>query len=207
MLWDKILLDQKDVFWIIVPGDGIYSYNPVNQKTERHIDVPETEIFSAALAPDGSLFFINNPYQISNISELQLFHYIPLKNIVEKLTIYLEANPTSSNILVDHKNRLWISRLGWMEPDKRWYQILPSPIFLTNYIETGSQSRWRLPKIIMESSNGWLWFRSDNGMAYLNINREEWCWFTTVKTEITEDQQHNLWMVANKQLYKYPLNP
>jgi ligand-binding sensor domain-containing protein len=67
--------------------------------------------------------------------------------------------------------------------------------------------RWKSPTILMESSDNRLWFESENGLVWLDPSEGKWCWFTTVQSNIVEDEEHNLWMIANEKLYKYPLKP
>lgn len=203
-----VILDKKDVFWVFVHADGIYSYNTITGEIKRHANLPNMEVTDAKLAPDGSIYFVNRATLQTGSLLLEVFNFMPETDLVEQVSTY-EMEKTQvrpfSNILVDRQNRLWLSDLGWMEPDGTWYAIIRSPVFLTNVAWTGGSSRWATPNILLESSDGRLWFRSDNGMAWLDPQKGEWCWFTTYQSNIVEDSDNNLWMIADGKLYKYAL--
>jgi hypothetical protein len=205
--WPEVLLDTRDVFWILVHKDAIYSYNPVTEDIERYIDVPDIIFSKAAISTDGSIFFSKQSSNAVVITDEDLYHFIPLMRKLEKISIPLEPWPLFSNILVDHTGRLWLDSIGWREPDGKWYQVQRSPVFITNILWSGLEHRWKTPKILMESSDNRLWFMSDNGLTWLDPKRGEWCWFTTEQSNIVEDSQNNLWMVADNKLYKLDLNP
>ena len=209
--WPEVILDSHGRFWIFVPKDAIYSYDPVTYKIESHAEISDLIVSDAALAPNGSIYFTSLHYlengMTLNIGDIELFSFLPQTGEIKKIIVPLEPWPTFSSILVDHSGRLWLDSLGWQEPDGRWYQVHRSPIFITNVLWSGLEHRWKTPQILMESSDGRLWFRSDNGMAWLDPQQGEWCWFTTEQSNIVEDQEHNLWMVADNYLYKLDLNP
>lgn len=203
-----VVLDKNDVFWAFVHTDGIYSYNSISGDIKRHVDLPNMEVIFAKLAPDGSIYFVNRATVQNGAFLLEVYHFVPETEFLERVpTFEIEKTQRGSfaNLLVDHKNNLWLSDIGWMEPDGTWYAIIRSPIFLTNIVWAGGSSRWATPNILLESSDGRLWFRSDNGLAWLNPEKGEWCWFTTYKSNIVEDSDHNLWMIADGKLYKNPL--
>ncbi len=86
-------------------------------------------------------------------------------------------------------------------------QIHQPSIFITLSRESPFSSRLSTPKILLESADGKLWFHHENGMISLDPKKGEWCWFTTYQSNIVEDSQHNLWMIADGKLYTYPLKP
>jgi hypothetical protein len=106
---------------------------------------------------------------------------------------------------MDHSGRLWLDDHAWMNSDGVWYDVVRSPVFITDKSDAGPNYVWDFPKVVFESSDGRLWFRSMNGMVSLNPEKGEWCWFTTEQSNIVEDSDHNLWMVADNKLYKLEL--
>jgi streptogramin lyase len=204
---NKVLFADNGIFWFFVQNDGIYSYSPVTQTTKRYADLPENKLVgSIALASDGSIFFSDG---FSSV-----YRFFPSTGDIKKIggtpLPFDNALPsTFRDILVDHTNRLWLGNVGWVEPDEytTWYQLVPSPVFITDKVDNLPIRQWEKPRLILESSDGLLWYKSSNGMVWLNPQKEEWCWFTTEQSNIVEDQQHNLWMIANGKLYKYPANP
>jgi hypothetical protein len=204
------LLDDDGKFWILASKDGIYSYDPVSHEIEKHASIPDVETNSslygsmATLAPDGSIYFLN----MTGERQVRLMHFFPKTGQLEyepNFDYYL--GDISYNLFMERSERLWVGDLGWMEPDGAWYRIVRSPVFITDRAERGVKYIWSSPSIVLESSNNLLWFRSDNGMTWLDPQKKEWCWFTTEQSNIVEDQQQNLRMIAGGNLYKYPLNP
>lgn len=207
----EILLDSQGVFWIFVHKEAIYTYNPTTKETTHIIDIPDQIVTKPTLAPDGSIYYINQYYLehglTRTINDKEIFHLLPESGTVEKIPVQLEPWPTFSNILVDQSDRLWLDSLGWREANGIWYQVHRSPIFITNVLWSGMDYRWKTPLILMESSDGRLWFRSDNGMTWLNPQKGQWCWFTTEQSNIVDDQQDSLWMVADNKLFKLDMEP
>jgi len=206
--WDKVLLDENGVFWIFAQKDGIYSYDPASQSVNRHVDLPgnDMSIKSVALAQDGSIFFSDD--------FVLVFRFSPKTGKMIRIggTPLPFDNATSlyfHNIVIDHKGRLWLGDIGWAEPDtyRTWYELIPSPVFITDKVEGLPIHKWEKPWLILESLNGLLWYKSSNGMVWLDPEQEKWCWFTTEQSNIVEDQQKNLWMIADEKLYKYSENP
>ncbi|MCP4357983.1 MAG: hypothetical protein GY796_08210 [Chloroflexi bacterium] len=209
--WSEVLLDSQGIFWVFVHKDAIYSYNSVTQEIGRHVEIPDILVADPRLAPDGSMYYINLYYighkPTHTIQDKEIFHFAPQTGKTEKVPIQLEPWPPASDILVDHAGNLWLGSLGWREPNGTWYQVHRSPVFITNVLWSGMEYRWKTPEIVMESSDGRLWFRSDNGMTWLDPRKGEWCWYTTEQSNIVEDQEGNLWMIADNKLYRYELEP
>ena len=204
----NLLLDDDEKFWIFENKGGIYSFDTVSRKIEQHVSMPDLETNSSlygsmiSLAPDGSIYFLT----ITNEQQSKLAHFFPKTNKLEFVPNFDHyLGDTSYNLFVDRSGRLWLGDLGWMETNGTWYRAVRSPVFITDRAESSENYIWSNPSIILESSNGLLWFQSDNGLTWLNPQKGEWCWFTTAQSNIVEDKQHNLWMIADEKLYKYSL--
>ncbi len=206
--WDEVLIDSNGIFWIFAQKDAIYSYDPIKQDIQRHAEISDRTIDQVVLAPNGSIYFRKH-YQSAMrfaFEENELFHFFPETGKIEEVEIPHKRLP-AGNILVDHTGRLWIDTVGWREPDGKWNIIYPNTWLYFWKMEWESDYRWATPNIILESSNGYIWYRGEKGMAWLDPKSMGGCWFTTENTNIVEDQQHNLWMVVDNKLYKYSLNP
>jgi streptogramin lyase len=206
--WDKVVLDKNGMFWIFVQADGLYSYNLLDQSIRLHIKFSDNDIpvRSVALAPDDSIFYSDN---FSSV-----FRFIPKTGELLRVggTPLPFENPYGlyfHNILIDNSGHLWLGNIGWAEPDTytTWYQLMPSPVFITNNVEGLPIHQWERPWLILGSLDGLIWYKSSNGMVWVNPQKEKWCWFTTAQSNITEDQQHNLWLIAYGKLYKYTIKP
>jgi hypothetical protein len=203
-----VRLDSNRVFWIIVPEGSIYKYNPISGQINKEADIPSSHIISDfRFAADKSIYYyaFDEAGKGTNyLPPMVLYHYIPEKK--QFTQIYIPLEPSGfPNILIDRQDRLWLGGSGWKESDNTWYQILRSSVFITNSQEGGSEPRWKSPYVLIESSDGRLWFQSDNGMTWLNPQKGEWCWFTTYQSNLVEDSDHNLWMIADGKLYKNAL--
>jgi hypothetical protein len=206
----NLLSSGDGKIWILASKDGIYSYDTVSHKIEKHVSIPNLETSSslygsmATLAPDGSIYLLS----MTGERQVNLMHFFPKTGQLEYVPNFdYYLGDISYNLFMERSGRLWVGDLGWMEPDGTWYRVVRSPVFVTDRSEGGNKYVWSSPSIVLQSSNGLLWFQSDNGLTWLDPQKGEWCWFTTEQSNIVEDEQHNLWMIANGKLYKYPLNP
>lgn len=201
----RVVLDRNDVFWIIPHQGFIYSYNTVTRILKKHVTLPQLAVLDVAVAQDGSLYILKGSSYITTTEDETLFHFYPATDKFEEIDVPLGPFPTYWNLLIDHTGNLWLNDRGWMEPNGTWHQIIRSPIFIANNVESGLDYRWKTPSLMLQSSDGKLWFKSDNGMAWLDTQKGQWCWFTTYQSDIVEDQQHNLWMIADSKLYRLAL--
>jgi hypothetical protein len=209
--WSTVLEDSEGMLWVLVNKDAIYSFDPISYQVNKHANISDVVISDAAISTDGDIYYLKDLNyfdipRIDSISEMQIDKFSPETGKIEQnVHIDLEPWPFFSNMLFDHKGRLWLDGVGFREPDGAWYQLQRSSIFVTNKIEDSIDNRWKPPSILMESSDGRIWFRSSNGTAWLDLEKEQWCWFTTYQSNIVEDSEHNLWMIADGKLYKNSL--
>jgi hypothetical protein len=188
--------------WVLAHQDGIYNYNIHSHQTQKFASL-DANIRSVTLNGDGSLYYnITTTSDNRNSQDLRRFF---VSTGIEVVPINLTFWSGYSNILTDRDGNLWLDAVGWKSPEGNWYQVHPSPLFITNIKHGASDSRMQVPHIEAETSDGRLWFRSDNGMIWLDPEKGEWCWFTTYQSNIVEDADRNLWMSADGKLYKMPL--
>lgn len=207
-IFSKILLDSKGVFWIFAHADGIYSYDPSTQVIEHQAKTPDLQFRRVALAPDGSIYFLKRWESVQfALQNDELFHFFPETGEIEPLEIPRERWPAFGNMLVDHTGRLWLDTVGWRELDGIWHRMYPNPSQYFRKMEVEADYRWATPNVILESSNGYIWYRAEKGMAWFDPQTEVGCWFTTENTNIVEDQENTLWMEANKKLYRFTMIP
>ena len=203
--WNKVLLDNEGTFWVLVQGDGIYRFSPDALAVSRHADLSSGAIRSVFMDSTNQIFFSDDFSAV--------FRFSSATGLTEKvggipLPLDNRYNLSFHGILIDHSNRLWVGNLGWAEPDeyRTWYQLFPAPIFVTRSEGSALYSQEN-PRLMLESVDGKLWYQFTGGAALLDPKAEKWCWFTTEQSNIVEDQQHNLWMVADNKLFKLYLTP
>jgi streptogramin lyase len=206
-----LFLDESGKFWIVKSQAGIYSFDPITTELKMRISIPDlilpsgSELMPVAFASDGSMYILNEAGKDG--SELLRF-FINTGEIERNVPVSLEYTWPIYSLFMDNLDRLWVHDLGWKDSDNVWHQIIRSPVFLINRkSDSGLNFTWPYAYIILESSDGTLWFRSENGMTSLNPQLGEWCWFTTYQSNIVEDSDRNLWMIADGKLYKLALNP
>lgn len=210
-----VVLDaEKNIFWVLVTDDGIYSYNPQTEVSQKHLalpDVGEYTLLDVTFSPDGNIYYYAvKPGGSVTHQNSRLYRFEISTESISSTIIRLEPSQTSPSIFADHSGRVWYGALGWMEADGTWYQMVRSPLFITNVLWSGMEYRWKSPTIILESSDYRLWYVGiDNkGTVWLDPEAGKWCLFTSYKTNnIVEDQEQNLWAVFDGELYRYPLNP
>lgn len=201
---------RQGEFWIFEKFQAVYSLNPKTSTLVKRLETPNVDFFynSVALAPDGSIYILDSlGNDSSSKNDLQILKFSPQNNELE--TIYnplFDLTPFSS-LFMDHSGRLWLDDHAWMNSDGVWYDVVRSPVFITDKSDAGPNYVWDFPKVVFESSDGRLWFRSMNGMVSLDPEKGEWCWFTTEQSNIIEDQDGNLWMIVENKLYTLDLEP
>jgi len=210
--YSQVLLEEDGMFLILVPKDGIYKYDPVSGEVKRLFDIHGT-FTDAKIASSGTIYVLFNEvkYQDGNpqVSSFLKFYDPETGTDGEyALTYYLEPYPLPFTLLIDYKGRVWMDNIAYVDENGDLYQLQRSPLFLSPIRESYNDYRYKRADIILESSDGRLWFlHPNNGMIYLDPEKGEWCWFTTYQSNIVEDSEHNLWMIADGKLYKLALKP
>jgi hypothetical protein len=169
-----LVFDAKwQLFWAFVSKDGIYNIDPKNGQIKFWISLPNlyANTFptyeSVKIADNGDIYLLYNTETMANalykfVPETGLFNYV--YNPVRE---YYALDPNSPYIT--KSGQLWVDDdTGWMGTDGVWHQVVRSPVFIVNrQPESGYTYSWSFAIPFYESSNGFLWFSSDNGIANL----------------------------------------
>lgn len=214
VFWSIVLLDPNEIFWIIPRKDIVYSYNPVTNQVEIHTNISDIYTKNAVSSPDGNIYIAREPLAQSTISsdyklkDGEILRYSPKTEGLEVLENPNGKWPAYGNLFVDHAGNLWLGAVGWWSPKVGWNKIYPNSIEYFVRIEVGGIHSWVEPEALLESSDKKLWFRvKGRGMAWLDVGTMVGCWFTTEYTNIFEDQDKILWIVADRRLYNHQLSP
>jgi hypothetical protein len=217
--WTKTFLDSRGVFWFVVEGDAIYSFDVTSQTVGRHSDLSNTYEIDVYQSMDGKIYiwhYPNNPTDSMpsfKMSKEEILRFDPETSLLETIAGPEMYWPNGGNLWIDSSYRLWMGATGWRDLGGTWHEIYPRPFLYFANMNTGN-FHWGSPaKIVFESSDGRLWFQrivyegadyesANWGMAWLDPQTMQGCWFTSEYTDIVEDQDHNLWMVINRKLYK-----
>lgn len=207
LAWNKIIY-LNNIFWIFAQRDSIYSFDPTTSQVEKHLGISDIEIQYIASSQDGKSIFIQvaGDEMSFSVTEGEYLQYVIDENRLLNLSIPSNEWPASGSILVDQSGNLWLSAVGWRTPDGKWRLLYPTPIHFFCAMQVEGGYDLELPKITFESSDGRLWFNSDKGMAWLDPVSMQGCWFTSIgASNVMEDLDRNLWMIADGKLYKLPL--
>ncbi|MDH3942588.1 MAG: hypothetical protein OEV06_00635 [Anaerolineae bacterium] len=213
--WPEVVLDDQEGFWIIVAGDGIYSYTPENNHLLKHEKIDLDQIGNLSLTSNKQLFVQGNDYD--DYPDWSVYRFSIVSGEVSEVQLPADSWPWGE-IFVDHENNLWFGAVSYLSPGGGWNLLHPD---IEGFAEAGSLGplAWvarASPHIIFESSNGLMWFERDggwdwnthsDGTAWYDPETGAGCWFTTVTGGIAEDSSGTLWTVADGQLYKLDLYP
>lgn len=208
--WPVVVFDPVGVFWIFIQRDGLYRYDPIAKEITKKIETPAFIVEEAVLAPEGILYFRLQLLSVV-LEKSELLQYDLVSGNVTVIENPDEPWPGFANLLVDQNGNLWLGANGWRQPDGSWHQLFPETMPFLERGRTPLSYNWSYPNLILESSNGILWFTKDTKMGYdatawYNPQTGNGCWFTTEYTNIVEDSHQTLWMVADGKLYRYDLN-
>ena len=216
---DSFSLEESGVLWI-AGGQYLYSFNPSTRKAQAYKilkDEDPSYLTHATISPSGLMYL-----SIDGKNEVIRFS-TEIGRVLDTIKIEMPIDQVNSKYSSSEENleyfrvrssfmgqngRLWIHNYGWMESDGTWHMLLSRfPGFFVNLSDEMGYG-WAIPEIVLEDSAGHLWFRSNSvGLVQFTPEKGEWCWFTTYQSNIVEDADHNLWMIADGKLYKYPLQP
>lgn len=209
------VVDRSGKIWIFVQDDGIYSYDPASQITNKHASLANVFVNTPVLSADGNFYFIDQHYSKMTrgnppfrISEEMIFQFILDTGEVIPLETPDEPWPMTWGMFVTASEQLWLSAVGFIDlTDGSWHLAHPEP---SRFFDNVGQDAWASPDPILESSNGLLWFNKYSGIyegtAWYDLDTGEGCMFTNIPANIVEDPQQQLWMFADGKLYRYSLN-
>lgn len=210
---DGVIITQSDgLIWIYQQQDGLYSYNPSSSELKHYKTSFDGVIQRMIASKEGYLLFSQKKEEGWKLSSGELVKYYPASQTTENIRVPFPRWPDYGSLLYTVSGDLWIGIHGYLSKDGSW--ILQSPDRLA-YINLGASSEsynWAHPKLLFQSSNGYLWYTNKTGDA-LGVDGSAWydpiseqgCWFTTESGNIVEDGQKSLWMAIDKKIYKYVL--
>ena len=214
--------DAAGIFWLLF-DDSLVRFDPSTLSSE--IVVSEEQGFdviqrprSLEIASDGTIWFFARDLADPNIGQRDynpaIVRYDPDTNEIRSYRHHkFREDIGNFDLLFDHLGSLWIGDYGWYEFDEQgtasWYQIIRSPIFVSENPAMYSQYRWERPLLELETLDRYIWFAGAS-IVRLDLETEEWCQLTNTWNwffSIAEDSQHNLWTVGNRQIYKFSQLP
>jgi len=199
---------------------AILRYDTSTKKSELVLEQPKDSwIVDFVITSDNTIWMVDAfsdnfllKYDL-NTEELQsyigTFSFRPGDDLVYDRTDDVIGRHT---LLLDQSERLWVDDRGWLEDLEStypsWHRIIRSPLFIVlTYGDNGYPFYyWERPQQTYQSSDGLIWFSSYAGVIKLNPKNGEWCLFTTYYSPVHESQNGNLWLIADKYLYKLEIS-
>lgn len=205
--WSEVVLDSNDIFWILVNFDAVYSFDLSTNQVNTHASLEDITVSLPVINPEAAKIYFKDVYKSPSTNNEGNFVYLIETDNVAPDFPSIEPWPHYRNVLVGDSGRIWYGGIGWYDQNTdEWYTIHRSEIFITMGFVDIRQNRWESPEILLESSDSRVWYRTYNGIAWFDPETDEMCWITTYTSNIVEDADHNLWMIADDKLYKNPLN-
>lgn len=196
---------DNGTFWLVVYHDAIYRYDLREKTVEKMISIDSLDLVASVLDPGNSIYLLTDNSQ-SMQSEHDFYQYSIEENKLIQMSIPSEIRYAEySNMLVDHRGRLYLDDVAWLEPDGEWYMMIQPAIFISDRGKD-QELRLRIPSIEAETSDGRLWFLGSNGSTWMDPERQLWCWFTTSGAIPYEDSDRNLWIIVDDKLYEAPVS-
>ena len=122
-----------------------------------------------------------------------------------------EEWPAFNGLMVDDVGRLRLGSIGYLDTQQNWKLLHPDP---EEYFRNRVSYVWAPAALMLESSDGILWFGKyldtggqGEGTAWYDPETNEGCLFTNIPATVIEDENRQLWLVADGGLYRYSLNP
>ena len=202
-------------FGLFIYHDALYSFNTETRSFQRRIDLSDIEPIYATVATDGTLYFSAKQSNSAtpgwaSLEHEAIYQFSPETNELIQITIPGEW-PIYRGLLSDSKGQLWLGSIGFRDEDGVWNLLHTNPDF---FFRDPMMGGWMIPTLSLQSSDGRLWYSNwwDGGIwwkgsAWYDPETSEGCMFTNVPSNIIEDTDRQLWLVANGNLYKYALNP
>lgn len=207
----KVLTEGKNIFWILVSKDGIYRYDSSTQNSTKEVSLDTiTNILDAVLSATENTIYIETldygkaDAPVGSIYEGFLLQFNLVTKELKPLGVPKELWPRAGFLFVTQANELWVGAVGYNDlKNREWHLLHPDP----NYF---FQLDWLVahsPSIMLESSDGLLWFNTATdfftGTAWYDPQTKSGCMFTHVATNVIEDSERQLWFFAEGKLYKY----
>ena len=211
----EIVIDRQGALWILVDDDAIYRYDPIDKITIKQIDLSNIDVGRYSFATGNGIYFENIDFKklvaddpIFSIYEGRIYQYIP--DTRELITVEIPDEPWPiGGFYLTQTGQMWFGAVGYKDlKSDSWYLLHPDPAL---YFPHAGDIAWGSPRIVLDSSDGLLWFNKStdiaeiDGTAWYDPETGEGCRFTNYPAEIIEDDQQQLWMFVDGKLYRYSL--
>jgi hypothetical protein len=133
--WRNIFFDdERGMFWLFEPYDGLYSYQISTGEITKRVDLPEYPVRDPNLAPDGNFYFRfyiepemgpDGIYYWDEVGIRVIYKYSPGTGELSIYDSIPELWPPYSGMLVDSTGRIWVGTFGWLDTEGTWHLMHP----------------------------------------------------------------------------------
>ena len=210
----NIVFDNEGKIWMFNSRVGIFKFDPEEQSIKKMMDTPNYGFGSPVIANDGTFYFYMQEFDYQDLDTLflfldnTLFQYFPDEARIEAVDVPEESWPIARTLHLDESGRLWYGAIGYRDIDGEWVLLHPDKEEYYKNMQYQAYA-WESPDLIFESSDGLLWFnkRTDiyriDGTAWYNPETGEGCKVTNQISDVLEDSEGRIWLLAEHGLYKY----
>jgi hypothetical protein len=200
----SVLKESLDGDVLFVLRGEIYSYNLLTNKAKVIFDRPEMYALTIESDPRGMIWF-------TILDDDRVWMIVPATGGLQSFELpilFSELDKGYSShgytLYLDSRYRLWIPSWGYLDTSKKdfsWQFLVPSPMFVSLY-DPEHDFIWDAAKTF-ESQNGSIWFTSNNGIIYYDLEKGDACWISPKPGPVIEMSDGTLLMLLENQLYEY----
>ena len=200
--------EYSDRQLVFVLNESIIMYDIKSNQAQMILGIEQGfKIEYIDISTDGHIWFMTrDDFSVRELDPVtgMIWDYGEPPSITE----YELERSFAKRILSDSQGRVWAAPLGWLEPDQnthyRWHSIKNTPILVDIYA-TDVIYDWSGIGNLYESSDGRIWLSTGVGIVAYDPNNQLWCWSASTASLVVEDQSGYLWIVGDRQIYKYNL--
>ncbi len=199
--------DSSGLLYFSTSDNRMLRFNPDSRKAELlDFNFPYYEVKSMTIDRKDNIW-LSASFEESGIHGTTVLRYHPKDNSIENIgSVPGSSRYNAGEIFIDSSDRLWLQDYGYLDnalaDAPSWYQVIRSPIFISDRGPVEFENIWADATPIFESKDHKLWFFSGAGLAYLDQTARKWCLLTSRITGVAEDSSNNLWIVDRGQIYK-----
>ena len=205
--------ELNSIIWIVHWREVLYSYDPTQGESNHYEILLDTMVHDMEVSPSGIIYFkLLSHWSDFDLSPGELFKFNPRTDKLSEIETPLMPWPNFGKLLSTENGTLWIGIHGYQLKDGSWHLNNPRPRAYINRGQSTERYNWDQPDLIMQSSNGYLWYTnysydtlSVNGSAWYNPKTDNGCWFSSYGKKMAEDSNKTLWMVFNGKLFRFKL--
>lgn len=213
----QIEVDQDGMFWLLVESKDeflLYGLDPRTMTIKRHLQdhlvkppftISNNTIYILAYHTDEGVEPGYDLIEYAINDEQAVWDYVPWDFFHPYSDNPMSSCGLPNSLFVDSHHRVWFGADGWREAtgdgSYDWHVIIKDPVFI-DIMPGAGKWVWVEPRIMMESTDGLIWFNSLRGTGWVDPVKGKWCVITSYESNVMADRYGNLWLIAGKWLFR-----